>query len=96
MTKLYHDLRLNQYITYRERELENQLAFLRETVQPMNEMHNQLAKKAIRRLKWSVESSSCLFAIKQNLSFRLQWTILATMSFQTGVLFRLVWIDYRY
>lgn len=55
VTKLYHDLRLNQYVTYRERELENQLAFLRETVQPLNDVHNQLASKAIRRLKWSVE-----------------------------------------
>ena len=55
VTKLYHDLRLNQYVTYRERELENQLAFLRETVQPLNEVHNHLASRAIRRLKWSVE-----------------------------------------
>lgn len=29
------------------------------------------------------------------LDFRVQWSILAAMSFQTGVLFRLVWIDYR-
>jgi hypothetical protein len=54
ITKLYHDLRLNQYVTYRERELENQLAFLRESVQPMNDLHHQLANKAIRRLKWFV------------------------------------------
>jgi hypothetical protein len=54
VTKLYHDLRLNQYVTYRERELENQLAYLRETVQPLNELHHQLANKAIRRLKWFV------------------------------------------
>lgn len=58
VSKLYHDLRLNQYVLYRERELESQLAFLRETVQPMNEIHNQLANKAIRRLKWSVGHTS--------------------------------------
>lgn len=52
VTKLYHDLRLNQYITHRERELESQLAFLRESVQPLNDIHHQLAKKAVRRLKW--------------------------------------------
>jgi hypothetical protein len=54
VTKLYHDLRLNQYAMYRERELENQLAFLRESVQPLNEVHHQLSNKAIRRLKWLV------------------------------------------
>jgi hypothetical protein len=78
VTKLYHDLRLNQYTMYRERELEKQLAFLRESAQPLNELHHQLANKAIRRLKW------------------IQWGILAAMSFQTGVLFRLVWIDYSW
>jgi len=78
VTKLYHDLRLNQYLTYRERELENQLTFLRDTVRPLNEIHHQLANKAIRRLKW------------------IQWSILAGMSFQTGILFRLVWIDYSW
>ena len=52
ITKLYYDLRLNQYVTYRERELEKQLEYLRDTVQPMNEIHQQLANKAIRRLKW--------------------------------------------
>ncbi|CAF0885037.1 unnamed protein product [Adineta steineri] len=78
VTKLYHDLRLNQYVMYREHELEKQLAFLRESAQPLNELHHQLANKAIRRLKW------------------VQWSILAAMSFQTGVLFRLVWIDYSW
>jgi hypothetical protein len=52
ITKLYHDLRLNQYVLYRERELESQLAFLRESVNPLNEIHLQLANKAVRRLKW--------------------------------------------
>jgi len=42
---------------HRERELENQLAFLRESVQPLNEVHHQLAKKAVRRLKWLVTST---------------------------------------
>lgn len=95
VTKLYHDLRLNQYLTYRERELENQLTFLRDTVQPLNELHHQLANKAIRRLKWFV--SGCLFmcTILIRLYSRIQWSILAGMSFQTGILFRLVWIDYR-
>jgi hypothetical protein len=55
VTKLYHDLRLNQYTMYRERELEKQLAFLRESAQPLNELHHQLANKAIRRLKWLVK-----------------------------------------
>jgi hypothetical protein len=54
ITKLYHDLHLNQYVMYRERELEKQLVFLRESVQPLNEIHHQLAKKAIGRLKWLV------------------------------------------
>jgi len=54
VTKLYHDLHLNQYVMYRERELESQLAFLRESVQPLNDVHHQLANKAIRRLKWLV------------------------------------------
>lgn len=54
VTKLYHDLRLNQYVMYREQSLENQLKFLRESAQPLNEMHHQLANKAIRRLKWLV------------------------------------------
>jgi len=54
VTKLYHDLRLNQHVLYRERELENQLTFLRESVQPLNEVHHQLSNKAIRRLKWFV------------------------------------------
>lgn len=54
VTKLYHDLRLNQYITFRERELEKQLTFLRDSAQPLNELHHQLASKAIRRLKWLV------------------------------------------
>ncbi|CAF4932568.1 unnamed protein product [Rotaria sp. Silwood1] len=53
VTKLYHDLHLNQYIMYREHELEKQLAFLRDSVQPLNEIHHQLANKAIRRLKWT-------------------------------------------
>lgn len=54
VTKLYHDLRLNQYVLYREHELEKQLEFLRESVQPLNDLHHQLANKAIRRLKWLV------------------------------------------
>ena len=54
ITKLYHDLHLNQYVMYREYELEKQLAFLRESVQPLNQLHHQLANKAIRRLKWLV------------------------------------------
>jgi hypothetical protein len=121
VTKLYHDLRLNQYVMYREQELEKQLAFLRESAQPLNELHHQLAKKAIRRLKWLVNFDP--FARKNKISvitrafcipllktfnnlpqiskqlfvcFRIQWSIFAAMSFQTGVLFRLVWIDYRY
>jgi hypothetical protein len=59
VTKLYHDLRLNQYVMYREQELERQLLFLRESAQPLNDLHHQLAKKAIRRLKWLVYSISC-------------------------------------
>ncbi|CAF1336813.1 unnamed protein product [Rotaria magnacalcarata] len=78
ITKLYHDLHLNQYVMYREYELEKQLAFLRESVQPLNQLHHQLANKAIRRLKW------------------IQWSMFAAMSFQTGILFRLVWIDYSW
>ena len=54
--KLYYDLRLNQQTAYRERELEKRLAFLLESVQPLSELHHQLAIKAIRQLKWSVIS----------------------------------------
>lgn len=63
VTKLYHDLRLNQYVMYRERALENQLQFLRETVQPLNDIHHQLANKAIRRLKWFENVSSFFIKI---------------------------------
>lgn len=52
VTKLYHDLRLNQHTMFRERELEKQLDFLRESVRPLNELHLLLANKAIRQLKW--------------------------------------------
>ena len=52
VTKLYHDLRLNQYVTYRERELEKQLAYLHESLQPLDALHLQLSNKAVRRLKW--------------------------------------------
>jgi len=70
VTKLYHDLRLNQYLTYRERELENQLTFLRDTVRPLNEIHHQLANKAIRRLKWLISFCFC-FSCENNSSFIL-------------------------
>jgi hypothetical protein len=52
VTKLYHDLRLRQHTLYREQQLENQLTFLRDTVKPLNDLHHQVATKAIRRLKW--------------------------------------------
>jgi hypothetical protein len=54
ITKLYHGLRLNQSIIHSERRLEQKLESLRESVRPLDELHNQLAKKAVRRLKWSV------------------------------------------
>jgi len=78
VTKLYHDTRINQRIMYRERNLEKQLIYLRENLQPLNDLHHQLATKAMRRLKWC------------------QWAILAAMSFQTGILARLVWVDYSW
>lgn len=95
VTKLYHDLRLNQYVLYREKQLENQLTFLRDSVRPLNEIHVQLANKAIRRLKWFDNIRQVFSFFEFFLNFRIQWSILAAMSFQTGVLFRLVWIDYR-
>ena len=55
VTKLYHDLRLNHHIKHREHELERQLDSLRESLRPLNDLHTQLAKKALRRLKVSVE-----------------------------------------
>jgi len=78
VTKLYYDTRINQRIMYRERNLEKQLIYLRENLQPLNDLHHQLATKAMRRLKWC------------------QWGILAAMSFQTGILARLVWVDYSW
>lgn len=62
VTKLYHDLRLNHRIKNREHELEKQLDSLRESLRPLNELHTQLAKKALRRLKVSVE----LFESRRN------------------------------
>ena len=66
MTKLYHDLRLNHHAIYRERELEKQLEYLKESVRPMSELHNQMANKAIRRLKWYVNNGNGIKFFLQN------------------------------
>ncbi|CAF0781865.1 unnamed protein product [Didymodactylos carnosus] len=78
ITRLYHDLGINHYALRREKELEKQLTFLNDTIQPFQLVHHELAMKAIKQLKW------------------LSWSGLAFLSFQTGILFRLVWIDYSW
>lgn len=52
VAKLFYDLRLNQHAIYRERQLEKQLEYLRQSVDPLHQLHQQMANKAIQRLKW--------------------------------------------
>lgn len=46
----------------------------------------------LESVSWTVRIEAKHFS---TVSSRIQWSILAGMSFQTGVLFRLIWVDYR-